>query len=264
MKKLYVLLFIFQSILAHAQYNIEHSVYFDTDEFLLTKTEQTRLQKLLTTLSRDNVIQIEIYGFCDDRGGENYNLVLSQNRANSIKSLFNDASFFPEKISTVDGKGELLLNIIDDKDPSVLRALNRRVDVVISYPEESSPNYNVVENIATKNKFVLENVLFITGYSYVTRNSKKTLSNVVKRIKESDFSFVIQGHVCCTEGALDAVDKKTSKRNLSVARAKFVYDFFIKEGIDKSRMSYEGLAHKFPLGGSTDKDRRVEILILSD
>jgi len=264
LKKLYVLLFIFQSILAHAQYNIEHSVYFDTDEFLLTKTEQTRLQKLLTTLSRDNVIQIEIYGFCDDRGGENYNLVLSQNRANSIKSLFNEASFFPEKISTVDGKGELLLNIIDDKDPSVLRALNRRVDVVISYPEESSPNYNVVEKIANKNKFVLENVLFITGYSYVTRNSKKTLSNVVKRIKESDFSFVIQGHVCCTEGALDAVDKKTSKRNLSVARAKFVYDFFIKEGIDKSRMSYEGLAHKFPLGGSTDKDRRVEILILSD
>jgi outer membrane protein OmpA-like peptidoglycan-associated protein len=264
LKKIFVLLFIFQSILVHAQYNIEHSVYFDTDEFLLTKTEQTRLQKLLTTLSRDNVIQIEIYGFCDDRGGENYNLVLSQNRANSIKSLFNDASFFPEKISTVDGKGELLLNIIDDKDPSVLRALNRRVDVVISYPEESSPNYNMVENISNKNKFVLENVLFITGYSYVTRNSKKTLSNVVKRIKESDFSFVIQGHVCCTEGVLDAVDKKTSKRNLSVARAKFVYDFFIKEGIDKSRMSYEGLAHKFPLGGSTDKDRRVEIFIVSD
>jgi outer membrane protein OmpA-like peptidoglycan-associated protein len=264
LKKIFVLLFIFQSILVHAQYNIEHSVYFDTDEFLLTKTEQTRLQKLLTTLSRDNVIQIEIYGFCDDRGGENYNLVLSQNRANSIKSLFNDASFFPEKISTVDGKGELLLNIIDDKDPSVLRALNRRVDVVISYPEESSPNYNMVENITNKNKFVLENVLFITGYSYVTRNSKKTLSNVVKRIKESDFSFVIQGHVCCTEGVLDAVDKKTSKRNLSVARAKFVYDFFIKEGIDKSRMSYEGLAHKFPLGGSTDKDRRVEIFIVSD
>ena len=79
-----------------------------------------------------------------------------------------------------------------------------------------------------------------------------------------DFSFVIQGHVCCTEGTLDAVDKKTNKRNLSVARAKFVYDYFIKNGVDKSRMSYEGLAHKFPLGGSADKDRRVEILIVSD
>ena len=143
MKKFFVLLFILQSILVHSQYNVEHSVYFDTDEFLLTKTEQTRLQKLISSLSRDNVIQIEIYGFCDDRGGENYNLVLSQNRANSIKSIFNNSSFFPEKISTVDGKGELLLNIIDDKDPSVLRALNRRVDVVISYPEEESPTYNM-------------------------------------------------------------------------------------------------------------------------
>ena len=169
-----------------------------------------------------------------------------------------------EKISTVDGKGELLLNIIDDKDPSVLRALNRRVDVVISYPEEESPTYNLTEKVVDKNKFILENVLFITGYSYVTRNSKKTLSNVVKTIKEEDFSFVIQGHVCCTEGTLDAVDKKTNKRNLSVARAKFVYDYFIKNGVDKSRMSYEGLAHKFPLGGSADKDRRVEILIVSD
>tara|TARA_B100001094_G_scaffold308667_1_gene341545 strand:- start:191 stop:910 length:720 start_codon:yes stop_codon:yes gene_type:complete len=239
-------------------------VYFDTDEFLLTKTEQTRLQKLISSLSRDNVIQIEIYGFCDDRGGENYNLVLSQNRANSIKSIFNSSSFFPEKISTVDGKGELLLNVIDDKDPSVLRALNRRVDVVISYPEDKSPATKTTRNIGDKNKFVLENVLFITGYSYVTRNSKKTLSNVVKTIKEDNFSFIIQGHVCCTEGALDAVDKKTNKRNLSVARAKFVYDYFIKNGIDKSRMSYEGLAHKFPLGGSADKDRRVEILIVSD
>ena len=89
-------------------------------------------------------------------------MVLSQNRANSIKSIFNSSSFFPEKISTVDGKGELLLNVIDDKDPSVLRALNRRVDVVISYPEDKSPAKNITRNVGDKNKFVLENVLFIT------------------------------------------------------------------------------------------------------
>ncbi len=44
----------------------------------------------------------------------------------------------------------------------------------------------------------------------------------------------------------------------------FVYDYLLKKGIKKSRMSYEGMAHKYPLGGSEDKDRRVEILILSD
>ena len=105
---------------------------------------------------------------------------------------------------------------------------------------------------------------FITGYSYLTRTSKRILDKAAETIKNETFSFVIQGHVCCTEGQLDAVDKKTNMRNLSVARAKYVYDYFIEKGIDKSRMSYEGLAHSFPLGGSDDKNRRVEILIVSD
>ena len=243
-----------------SQFNIEHSVYFDTDIYSLTKTEKTRLQKFLNTLTKDQVLKIEIYGFCDDIGSENYNLTLSQNRADAIREIFSEASFFPEKIVSVDGKGELLLNIVDETDPSVLRALNRRVDIVIAYPEKISQE----EIIKNDNKIVLENVLFITGYSYLTRSSKKILDKVAESLKNETFSFVVQGHVCCTECKLDAVDRKTGKRNLSVARSKYVYDYLIKKGIKKSRMSYEGLAHNFPLGGSEDKDRRVEILIISD
>ena len=243
-----------------AQFNVEHSVYFDTDTYNLTKTEKTRLQKFLSSLAKDQVLKIEIYGFCDDRGTENYNLTLSQKRADEIKKIFSKASFFPEKIVSVDGKGELLLNIIDETDPSVIRALNRRVDVVISYPEKDSGKMNSIP----ENKMILENVLFITGYSYLTRSSKKILDQVSEALKNETFSFIIQGHVCCTEGALDAVDKKTNKRNLSVARAKYVYDYLLKKGVKKSRMTYEGLAHMFPLGGSEDKDRRVEILIISN
>ena len=246
----------------NAQFNIEHSVYFDTDVYTLTKTEKTRLQKFLSSLTKDEVLKIEIFGFCDDRGSNNYNLTLSQNRANAIKGIFSQASFFPEKISTVDGRGELLLNIVDETDPSVIRALNRRVDIVISYPEKKKDEKEIIKE--EENKILLENVLFITGYSYLTRGSKRTLDKVAETLKKEKFSFVIQGHVCCTEGQLDAVDRKTNKRNLSIARAKYVYDYLLKKGIQKSRMSYEGMAHKFPLGGSEDKDRRVEILILSD
>ncbi len=234
-------------------------MYFDTDVYNLTETETTRLHKFLSSLSKEEVQKIEIYGFCDDRGSNNYNLELSQNRADAIKTVFSEASFFPEKIVTVDGRGELLLNIVDESDFSVIRALNRRVDIVISYPEINEPEISLKEN-----KLLLENVLFITGYSYLTRGSKKVLADVAESLKKETFSFIIQGHVCCTEGELDAVDRKTNKRNLSVARAKFVYDYLLAQGIKKSRMSYEGLAHKFPLGGSEDKDRRVEILILSD
>tara|TARA_B100000900_G_scaffold363227_1_gene337052 strand:+ start:1129 stop:1911 length:783 start_codon:yes stop_codon:yes gene_type:complete len=260
LKKILFLFVLFCSNSLFSQFNIEHSVYFDTDIYSLTKTEKTRLQKFLNTLTKDQVLKIEIYGFCDDIGSENYNLTLSQNRADAIREIFSEASFFPEKIVSVDGKGELLLNIVDETDPSVLRALNRRVDIVIAYPEKISQE----EIIKNDNKIVLENVLFITGYSYLTRSSKKILDKVAESLKNETFSFIVQGHVCCTEGKLDAVDRKTGKRNLSVARSKYVYDYLIKKGIKKSRMSYEGLAHNFPLGGSEDKDRRVEILIISD
>ena len=54
---------------------------------------------------------------------------------------------------------------------------------------------------------------------------------------------------------------KTKKRNLSVARAKFVYNYFVKKGISPKRMKYVGLRRLFPLGGDPKEDRRVEILI---
>ena len=155
----------------YSQFNIEHSVYFDTDVYHLTKTETTRLQKFLSSNTKEDVLKIEIYGFCDDRGTNNYNLTLSQNRADAIKEIFSQASFFPEKISTVDGRGELLLNVVDETDSSVIRALNRRVDIVISYPEKKEEIVDEVEK--KENKIILENVLFITGYSYLTRLSKK-------------------------------------------------------------------------------------------
>jgi len=59
----------------------------------------------------------------------------------------------------------------------------------------------------------------------------------------------------------DAIDKKTKKRNLSVARAQYIYDYLARKGVDKRRMKYVGLRRKFPLGGDPKFDRRVEILV---
>ena len=250
----FLLLFPFFSF---SQFSFEHSVYFETDEFFIENTEETRLHKFIENLPGEDLIKIEISGFCDDVGAENYNLVLSQNRALAIKDVFSSASFFPNKIVSVDGKGEVLLNIYPSENPEIVRALNRRVDVVVNYAEKQVVEKEIPAAI------VLKNVHFITGYSYLTRGSKETLNALVEALKKETFSFIIQGHVCCTEGDLDAIDKKTKERNLSVARAKYVYDYFLDRGIDKNRMSFEGLAHRFPLGGSYDKDRRVEIVVSS-
>ena len=142
-----------------SQFSFEHSIYFETDEFFIEKTEETRLYKFVESLPGENLIKIEISGFCDDVGAENYNLVLSQNRALAIKDVFSSASFFPNKIVSVDGKGEVLLNIYPSENPEIVRALNRRVDVVVSYAEKQVVEEEENEKAST---IVLKNVHFIT------------------------------------------------------------------------------------------------------
>lgn len=80
-------------------------------------------------------------------------------------------------------------------------------------------------------------------------------------VEENNLYFTIQGHVCCTQNSRDAVNRKTNQRNLSLARAKFIYDYLVKKGVNKRRMRYVGMRRKFPLGGDPKLDRRVEILI---
>ncbi len=80
-------------------------------------------------------------------------------------------------------------------------------------------------------------------------------------VERKDLYFTIQGHVCCTQNSRDAVDRKTKQRNLSLARAKYVYEYLAKKGVSKKRMKYVGMRRKFPLGGDPKYDRRVELLI---
>jgi len=260
MTKPFLFFFFVFPLICLSQFNVEHSVYFDTDEYFMGQTEKARLYSFIKDLSKDRLLKIEISGFCDDVGAENYNLVLSQNRADAIKNVFSLLSFFPDKIASVDGKGEVLLNVYPSENPEIVRSLNRRVDVVVSYLDPAATKTQA----SSPGLIVLKNVHFITGYSYLTRGSKETLNRLVEYLKKESFSFIIQGHVCCTDGVIDAIDKRTKERNLSVARAKFVYEYFLENGINIDRMSYEGLAHRFPLGGSVDKDRRVEIVVASD
>ena len=224
MTRAFFLVFLVFPFVCSSQFNVEHSIYFDTDEYFMGQTEKARLYSFVGSLSKEGLLKIEISGFCDDVGAENYNLVLSQNRANAIKSVFSLLSFFPEKIVSVDGKGEILLNVYPSENPEIVRSLNRRVDVVVSFLDPTTKT-----QASSPGLIVLKNVHFITGYSYLTRGSKETLNRLVEDLKKESFSFIIQGHVCCTDGIIDAIDKRTKERNLSVARAKFVYEYFLEK-----------------------------------
>ncbi|AUP79448.1 OmpA family protein [Flavivirga eckloniae] len=280
MNKLLVLVFLtLNCTFAFSQKELTHEVYFDTDKYNLPPTEENRLLLFISTLTDVDIESISIFGFCDDRGADTYNLKLSQQRADAIKTIFSSNEISDELITNVDGKGEILLKIVEEKNILKIRGLNRKVEIIVKpippKPVVKKPVAKVVKkekkkdtpeiikgDVKVGDKIIFKNILFKTGYSTVTPSSKKTLEAIAKALVErEDIYFTIQGHVCCTQYSRDAVDRKTKKRNLSEARAKYVYDYFAKKGVDKRRMRHLGMRRKFPLGGDPKYDRRVEILI---
>ena len=80
MKNFLFILFLASSF-GFSQKELTHEVYFETDKYKVLDTEQNRLLLYLIKLQEVDIEKIEIYGFCDDRGSDSYNLELSQQRA---------------------------------------------------------------------------------------------------------------------------------------------------------------------------------------
>ncbi|WP_178991396.1 OmpA family protein [Winogradskyella schleiferi] len=258
--------------LSFSQKELKHEVYFETDQHDIPETEHSRLLLFLSKIEDIDIGKISIYGFTDDRGSDNYNLVLSQNRADAIKEVFSNNEFDESVITNVDGKGKILVNIVHEENLSKIRGLNRKVEIIVTpvFPpkpkEEKKETLEAADilkgDLKEGDKILLENLLFRTGYSYLTKDSKKVLDKIAEVLAErTNIYFTIEGHVCCTQGNRDAVDRKTKKRNLSVARAKYVYDYLEKKGVKHYRMKFVGMRRKEPLGGKPELDRRVEILV---
>jgi outer membrane protein OmpA-like peptidoglycan-associated protein len=79
----------------------------------------------------------------------------------------------------------------------------------------------------------------------------------------------IEGHICCVVAKnADGYDYDSQDFNLSVNRAKEIYDILEEKGIDDTRMEYKGFGKTRPLAWpeqteeDENKNRRVEIRIL--
>ena len=83
---------------------------------------------------------------------------------------------------------------------------------MVSYPEKENKTKKVVSVENNKEKaFSLENVLFITGYSYLTRKSKKVLDDVAEIIKKETFSLLFRDMYAAQMEQLTPLIKKLIK-----------------------------------------------------
>ena len=259
----------------HAQDTVK--IYFDYDRAALTQTAMQRLDSFLQIRSSiDPEYGITIAGHCDARGSDAYNDQLSLQRAREVKNYLGQHGFKDSLIVSVKGLGERQ-PINEDRDEQSW-AGNRRVDILFKKEikkivakkeiEKSLTDQLKDSSVTPGRRLVLRNLNFEGGRHILLTNSIPILQELLTILKENPtLAIAIEGHVCCAQGTPDGLDVDTKTYNLSVNRAKVVYDFLVEKGIDPARLTWDGYGNRYPITQERSEEertinRRVEIKVL--
>lgn len=111
----------------------ESIVNFAFDSSELSTTAKTNLDKLATVLTNNPDTNINIYGYTDSKGKDDYNLKLSDRRAAAVKTYLSSKGIASSRMFTM-GMGKE--NPVASNDTDAGRAQNRRVEFAITANEK--------------------------------------------------------------------------------------------------------------------------------
>ncbi len=107
----------------------ENAVRFDFNKSTLTSQAKANLDKLVKVFTEYPDTNIVIYGYTDNKGAADYNLKLSQDRANSVKAYLTKKGLAASRFTTT-GMG--MADPIESNDTDAGRSKNRRVEFAIT------------------------------------------------------------------------------------------------------------------------------------
>ena len=271
MTRLFSILFLLFSVVSFAQEEEEvHSIFFEFDKYNLKEEQANAVVAFVSKIDTSRIESVQIFGYCDDRGKDAYNYTLSTNRANTVKNKLIERGIKSKIIITLEGKGRIMLDEDMQTNVPEARSKNRRVDVVVNFKPIVIEDLKIpgVYSSIKKDRIVgdriyLDHVLFERGSSQLSYKGKKELDRIALELhKYKNIHFEIQGHVCCTPTfQKEAIDRDTKKRELSINRAKRVYNYFLMKRISRTRMTFKGYGNTQSLKKGSTLDRRVELLI---
>ncbi|MCU0321554.1 MAG: OmpA family protein [Chitinophagaceae bacterium] len=262
------------------------TVQFAFNKYTLSANEQEKLYVVKSNNAKP-IISIEIYGHTDQIGLVAYNQRLSLKRAETVKKHLLNNGIDESFITLVAGKGKSAL--LTQQNDAASRSLNRRVTLTIVYQtsskteviqknkNETTPQEKETTTLTKKiqdttvkqgDNLILKNINFIGGRHLFLRESYPALEELYEAMLNIPTLVIdIQGHICCSISDEDGTDLDTQTKDLSVRRAKAVYDYLLRKGISPDRMTYKGFGRKFPLTEERDEmersqNRRVEIKII--
>lgn len=238
-------------------------VFFDFNQDV---PNEVSIQKLNLWIAENKMAEItKLLGFCDDVDTKNYNKKLAERRIKNVFQILqnNNININPNLETLAFGK---------DFKQSKIQAENRKVTVFYSKQkllDNTNPNINSeftekIKNAKVGELIKLPNIYFFNNSARIIPKSQPSLYDLFCAMEENPkLKIEIQGHICC-QLVFDL-------NNISIARARAIYTFLIRNKIDKKRMTFKGYGtsrpvYKIPEKNSQEEDenRRVEILILEN
>jgi outer membrane protein OmpA-like peptidoglycan-associated protein len=105
------------------------NIFFEFDSYVLKDESMIELDKLIQFLETYPTVKIEISGYTDNIGSDEYNITLSQQRAAAVAEYLMNSSIDDGRISHA-GYGSSKPLTSNDSEEG--RALNRRTELVIT------------------------------------------------------------------------------------------------------------------------------------
>ncbi|HSU33252.1 MAG TPA: OmpA family protein [Bryobacteraceae bacterium] len=106
-----------------------NDVLFDTGKYSLREAAKEKLAKISGIVLSHPGLHLQLEGYTDSTGSEEFNQKLSEQRANAVRDFLASQGVSPDSMSVV-GYGES--NPIASNDNATGRQLNRRVEMVVS------------------------------------------------------------------------------------------------------------------------------------
>lgn len=287
-----IILFLMSFVLKSAAQE-RFSVFFDSDKYELTSSEQNKLDDWIA--ANPNVKIVAIHGYTDEDGTMGYNDTLASKRVASIyqavngklkiRDDFKTRSFgekFPQSQNKSENrKADIFYILAKDlpreneilgiaETPKTRPAIHFPAKISIRNPDGKIVQFKLdtvfmkkINQAAPGEKLKLENLNFVINTFAIVPESRAKMFELLMVLQQNpDLKIEIQGHLCC---------QPKDRLDLSTQRAKAIYNFLIANDIYKGRLSYKGFGSSQPIYPLPEENelqraanRRVEILIVAN
>ncbi|MHC1708557.1 MAG: OmpA family protein [Bacteroidales bacterium] len=263
------------------------SVYYPIDITVPDAQGKKRLDSLSALVKRNPKAVLTIIAYADYLGRGEHNKDLSDKRSSGVKEYLLAQGIDQAQIKQCTGRGALPAPSLVNNQKGI--PAHRRTDIIVSWPvmkkpaaqknknsrikpeQFTSPKKDIIDikNLKSGSQLVLKNLNFVGGRHTLIPQSYPVLQELTDIMKDNPtLKIEIHGHICCDSVSDDGYDYDSKTDDLSVQRAKAVYNYLQHSGIDTNRITYKGFGGKKRLvkdersEADRNMNRRVEIKIL--